>query len=130
MIEKTEIINILKANNFEYYGVRGINHEYAIGEWIDEQSVSWGTEEEIELGGICVTLANHLVPQGDYVSFRSKYDEEIEEAAEAILKAIEYNTGAYEHKNYYLVGSDDLDVGNANDDYEGVLETAITLAKI
>ena len=54
-----EILKTIKENEYEFYGIRGWNEQYQIGEVLPE-SVEWDYEydqpTDNEVGGTCTTL--------------------------------------------------------------------------
>lgn len=119
-----EILKAIKENEYEFYGIRGWNEQYQIGEVLPE-SVEWDYEydqpTDNEVGGTCTTL----------IDFYQGVDED-EEIIEAIEKALEIQDRCYCYTNLYLIGSNNRNPYNAYeaDENEAILADATVIAKI
>ncbi|ORO47587.1 hypothetical protein [Streptococcus oralis] len=119
-----EILKAIKETNYEFYGIRGWDETYKIGQVLPE-SVEWDYEydqpTENEVGGTCTTL----------IDFYQGVDED-KEIIEAIEKALEIQKTYYHYPNLYLVGSDVRNPYNAYeaDENEAILANATVINKI
>ena len=119
-----EILKAIKETNYEFYGIRGWNETYEIGQVLPE-SVEWDYEydqpTENEVGGTCTTL----------IDFYQGVDKD-EEIIEAIEKTLEIQKSCYHYPNLYLVGSDVRNPYNAYeaDENEAILANATVISKI
>lgn len=119
-----EILEAIKETNYEFYGIRGWNETYEIGQVLPE-SVEWDYEydqpTENEVGGTCTTL----------IDFYQGVDED-EEIIEAIEKALKIQNRYYYYPNLYLVGSDVRNPYNAYeaDEDEAILADATVIIKV
>lgn len=119
-----EILKAIKETNYEFYGIRGWDETYEIGQVLPE-SVEWDYEydqpTENEVGGTCTTL----------IDFYQGVDED-EEIIEAIEKTLEIQNTYYHYPNLYLVGSDVRNPYNAYeaDENEAILANATVINKI
>ncbi|VUX01826.1 Uncharacterised protein [Streptococcus constellatus] len=119
-----EILNAIKETDYEYYGIRGWNDTYKVGQVLPE-SVEWDYEydqpTENEVGGTCTTL----------IEFDQDWDED-DEIIEAIEKALEIQKRCYCYPNLYLVGSNRRNPRNAYeaDENEAILADATVISKI
>jgi hypothetical protein len=119
-----EILNAIKKTDYEFYGIRGWNDTYQIGQVLPE-SVEWDYEydqpTENEVGGTCTTL----------IEFYQDLDED-EEIIEAIEKSLEIQKTYYHYPCLYLVGSNRRNPQNAYeaDENEAILADATVITKI
>lgn len=119
-----EILNAIKKTDYEFYGIRGWDDTYQIGQVLPE-SVEWDYEydqpTENEVGGTCTTL----------IEFDQDWDED-DEIIEAIEKALEIQKRCYYYPNLYLVGSYNRNPHNAYeaDENEAILANATVISKI
>lgn len=119
-----EILNAIKKTDYEFYGIRGWNDTYQIGQVLPE-SVEWDYEydqpTENEVGGTCTTL----------IEFDQDWDED-EEIVEAIEKSLEIQKTYYHYPCLYLVGSNKRNPRNAYeaDENEAILADATVIIKI
>ena len=126
---KFEILKEIKENDFCFYGIRGWNEEYKIGQVLPE-SVKWDYDRDMpteeEVGGACVTITD-----SQYSDFKDWYETD-EEMLEAIEKAISLNQRQYCYPMLFLVGSNERNPYNAYeaDESEAILADATVLLRV
>ena len=126
---KFEILKAIKENDFCFYGIRGWDEEYEIGQILPE-SVKWDYDNDMpteeEVGGTCVTITD-----SQHSDFKDWYETD-EEMLEAIEKAISLNKRQYRYPMLFLVGSNDRNPYNAYeaDDNEAILADASVLVRV
>ncbi|HFI0175704.1 TPA: hypothetical protein ACGORP_000071 [Streptococcus suis] len=126
---KFEILKAIKESDFCFYGIRGWDEEYKIGQVLPE-SVKWDYDRDMptdeEVGGTCVTITD-----SQFSDFKDWYETD-EEMLEAIEKAIFLNQRQYCYPMMYLVGSNERNPRNAYeaDENEAILAEATVIAKI
>lgn len=119
-----EILKSIKETDYDFYGIRGWNAEYEIGQVLPE-SVEWDYEYDMPteetVGGTCTTL----------IDFYQGVDED-EEIVEEIKKALEIQKRCYRYPNLYLIGSHNRNPYNAYeaDENEAILADATVICKI
>ena len=128
-MEKTELRELLKKNNYTWIGIRGTKKSLNVGEILDT-SYRWDHVKDqsslVELGGVCATGAT----TANWAHFYRE-DDDIEDMIELIQERIKY------HKSYcfnynYIIASNSRNPYNfeENDLHEMILENAIVIAEI
>ena len=118
-MKKTELMNQIDWEFYEtmadQFAIRGLmgDKEYAINDWVEENSFDWITDEELD--GVC--------------AIDVRYFSDKEEQIEEILKQKEMMERVYRYDRYYLLASTN-GVEQGGDEGEVVVRSAYVLAEI